>query len=182
MKLLSFKTFIAAMALSTAAISHAGNLSDPTITMKGLNDYCKAGVSTQICSPSSSIEHNGSLAELKNVNFEVNRKLKFTVEEPGKDEWRLPTDGTGDCEDYVLAKVQKLLALGWNSNDLRIGVMKNDEGYHAVLVATVDNVSYYLDSYYSDVKPTTSRLKDDMEWERIQVPGTRLFVKYNGKN
>ena len=50
------------------------------------------------------------------------------------EKWSLPTDGYGDCEDYVLLKRKMLIDAGWPREALLITVVRDKKGEgHAVL-------------------------------------------------
>ena len=63
------------------------------------------------------------------------------------EKWSLPTDGYGDCEDYVLLKRKMLIDDGWPPEALLITLVrdKNDEG-HAVLTVKTDKGEFILDN------------------------------------
>jgi len=68
------------------------------------------------------------------------------------DRWDIPTDGKGDCEDYVLRKRQVLVAAGMPRAALRVAVVINElnEG-HAVLLALTSGGDLVLDNRTGDV-------------------------------
>jgi predicted transglutaminase-like cysteine proteinase len=119
--------------------------------------------------------------ELIDVNFEVNKKIKYqedmeTYNRP--DFWEI-ADDRGDCDDYVLAKRAKLEELGWDVlTDLSIALCWTEFGqYHAVLIAKTDRGDYVLDNRFDRVKPWRDW---PYKWDRIQV-GTewRKICAYN---
>ncbi len=68
------------------------------------------------------------------------------------EKWSLPTDGYGDCEDYVLLKRKMLIDAGWPRQALLITVVrdKKDEG-HAVLTVKTDKGEFILDNQNENV-------------------------------
>lgn len=99
----------------------------------------------------------------------------------GADHWDVVNDsGNGDCEDYVLTKAQQLISTGWNPNDLRVGVLKYRNTFHAVLVATIGDKSYFLDNNANEVKPVNRFPGNGMSWYLIQIPGSVNFTTFNG--
>lgn len=86
----------------------------------------------------------GSLdaAALLDAAARINRQVNGAVAEMSDienygsiDRWTLPTNGRGDCEDFVLEKYRLLLAAGADSRDLSIAVVLDRNGdNHAVLV------------------------------------------------
>jgi len=68
------------------------------------------------------------------------------------EKWSLPTDGYGDCEDYVLLKRKMLIDAGWPREALLITVVrdKKNEG-HAVLTVKTDKGEFVLDNQNEEV-------------------------------
>jgi len=66
--------------------------------------------------------------------------------------WQYPTDGAGDCNSYVLAKQQALLALGWPRSALLMAAAwtETHEG-HLVLVARTTSGDLVLDNRVPEV-------------------------------
>lgn len=66
--------------------------------------------------------------------------------------WTYP-DGSGDCEDYVLAKRRMLIELGWPASALLITVVRDEDGLgHAVLTVTTDRGEFVLDNKTSQIR------------------------------
>lgn len=63
------------------------------------------------------------------------------------EKWDYPTDGKGDCEDYVLLKRKLLMEAGFPRQALLITVVrdKKNDG-HAVLTVKTDRGEYVLDN------------------------------------
>lgn len=94
-----------------------------------------------------------NISDLVKVNAAVN-VMPYTsdVEKYGvPDFWaRITDEGTGDCEDYALGKLNELLKLGWPISALRLACVYVETGeYHAVLVVVENNVAYVLDNRQS---------------------------------
>jgi predicted transglutaminase-like cysteine proteinase len=70
------------------------------------------------------------------------------------EKWSLPTDGYGDCEDYVLLKRKMLIDAGWPREALLVAVVrdKKNDG-HAVLIVKTDKGEYALDNQNENVLP-----------------------------
>jgi predicted transglutaminase-like cysteine proteinase len=79
------------------------------------------------------------------VNLEVTPLTDMEIW--GQEElWSYP-DGQGDCEDYVLEKRRRLMALGVPAGDLMITVVRQANGDgHAVLTVRTSNGEYILDN------------------------------------
>jgi predicted transglutaminase-like cysteine proteinase len=72
------------------------------------------------------------------------------------EKWSLPTDGYGDCEDYVLFKRKMLIDAGWPKEALLITVVRDRKGEgHAVLTVKTDKGEFILDNQNETVLPWT---------------------------
>ncbi|TXJ13984.1 MAG: transglutaminase [Afipia sp.] len=68
------------------------------------------------------------------------------------EKWSYPTDGYGDCEDYVLLKRKMLIDAGWPREALLITVVRDKKGEgHAVLTVKSDKGEFILDNQNEDV-------------------------------
>ena len=89
------------------------------------------------------------------VNAGINQMLTYAPDSATyrqEDHWATLNEtvsrGVGDCEDYAIAKMWVLAAIGFRLSDMSVLVVK-DIGRnlpHAVLMVTVDDDSYLLDS------------------------------------
>lgn len=70
------------------------------------------------------------------------------------DQWDIPTDGRGDCEDFALLKRKRLMQAGFPRQALLMTVVKetNGEG-HAILTVKTDQGEFALDNLDDAVKP-----------------------------
>jgi predicted transglutaminase-like cysteine proteinase len=93
--------------------------------------------------------------DLLRVNHWVNEKIKpmTDMEHWGViEKWSLPTDGYGDCEDYVLLKRKTLIDAGWPREALLITVVRDKMGEgHAVLTVKSDKGEFILDNQNENV-------------------------------
>jgi predicted transglutaminase-like cysteine proteinase len=72
------------------------------------------------------------------------------------EKWSYPTDGYGDCEDYVLLKRKLLMQAGWPREALLITVVRDKKGEgHAVLTVKTDKGEFVLDNQEEEVLPWT---------------------------
>jgi predicted transglutaminase-like cysteine proteinase len=63
------------------------------------------------------------------------------------EKWAYPSDGYGDCEDYVLLKRRMLMDAGWPASALLITVVRDQKGDgHAVLTVSTDKGDFILDN------------------------------------
>jgi predicted transglutaminase-like cysteine proteinase len=93
--------------------------------------------------------------DLVRVNRWVNENIKpmTDMDHWGViEKWSLPTDGYGDCEDYVLLKRKMLIDAGWPREALLITVVRDkmNEG-HAVLTVKTDKGEFVLDNQNENV-------------------------------
>lgn len=89
------------------------------------------------------------LDTLNRVNLAVNASIR-PKNDDGQDSWDLGKS-TGDCEDYVLMKRELLAKLGWPRSALRITVVHDGTGYHAVLLATTQQGEFVLDNMSAEL-------------------------------
>lgn len=97
---------------------------------------------------------------LLTINTKVNNEI-----EPVSDmdhwgvveSWDYPTDGKGDCEEYVLLKRQRLIKAGLPREALLITVVRDleNEG-HAVLTVRTDHGDLILDNKRQQIMPWTA--------------------------
>lgn len=97
------------------------------------------------------------LAQLEKVNSSINEAVDpvTDMEHFGETErWSYPSDGKGDCEDYVLAKRKALLDMGWPASVLLITVVRDKDGDgHAVLTVVTDHGDLILDNQVAEILP-----------------------------
>lgn len=90
------------------------------------------------------------------LNTQVNASIRpmNDLDIYGKDEvWAYPTDGVGDCEDYVLEKRRALARSGLSLGNLLITVVRKQDGEgHAVLTIRTDRGDFVLDNLTNDVR------------------------------
>jgi predicted transglutaminase-like cysteine proteinase len=94
--------------------------------------------------------------ELLAINNDTNRDIEPVTDMDHwgvAERWSYPTDGKGDCEDYVLEKRRKLMAAGWPRQALLITVVRDKKGDgHAVLTVKTDRGDFILDNQEKKVK------------------------------
>ncbi|MBO9197055.1 transglutaminase-like cysteine peptidase [Rhizobium sp. 16-449-1b] len=99
-----------------------------------------------------------ALRALQEVNRFVNSKVKPTEDRIAKgrrsDNWTLPVNNKGDCEDYALLKMKTLLDIGFPTSKLALSVVLDRSGEnHLVLIARLKSGDYVLDNLAYNVKP-----------------------------
>lgn len=98
------------------------------------------------------------------INSLTNREIRPQAERPGApDYWKIGGPA-GDCEDYALAKRERLIRAGFPSSSLVLATAHLMSGeYHAVLLLRTDQGDYVLDNLAADVLPVPkARLKFQM--------------------
>lgn len=121
---------------------------------------------------------NARIATLQRVNVSVNRSIEPMSDQKahGRREVWLASTRAGDCEDYVLAKRNKLLRRGFKPGHLRIAVGRSRGEVHAVLVVRTRQGDLVLDNNTDEVLPVNrSRMRfaklqsatDSAKWVRV---------------
>jgi predicted transglutaminase-like cysteine proteinase len=105
--------------------------------------------------PREIVLSSAAWGELDKVNRWVNHHVRpmTDLDHWGVEEkWSIPTDGYGDCEDYVLLKRKMLVELGWPREALLITIVrdKSDEA-HVVLTVKSDKGEFILDNQYENI-------------------------------
>ena len=92
---------------------------------------------------------------INTVNTDINSEIWPETDLQNYDRqeyWVVPTDGYGDCEDYALAKQQRLLDAGMPYSALRLAIVLTARGKrHAVLTVTTSGGDYVLDNLLGPV-------------------------------
>ena len=124
----------------------------------GWVEFCaqnKSECDTKPTAPRDVVLSPKAWTDLVRVNAYFNEQVKPVTDQEHwgvVERWSYPTDGYGDCEDYVLAKRRMLIKAGWPREALLITVVrdKNGEG-HAVLTVKTDKGEYVLDNQENEV-------------------------------
>lgn len=114
------------------------------------------------------------LETLARVNTAVNAAIR-PVPDAGADRWELNA-AQGDCEDYVLMKREMLARLGWPRSALRITVVRDAQGYHAVLVAETDQGGFVLDNMTQNLTRVSQNPYEFVVSQSIDTPGAWVRV------
>ncbi|MGO9360912.1 MAG: transglutaminase-like cysteine peptidase [Xanthobacteraceae bacterium] len=118
-------------------------------------DDCRGGPTT----PRDIVMTQQAWKDLLSVNRWVNETIKPMTDMDHwgvVEKWSYPTDGYGDCEDYVLMKRKILIEAGWPREALLITVVRDKKGDgHAVLTVKSDKGEFILDNQAEDVLPWT---------------------------
>lgn len=93
--------------------------------------------------------------ELQTINLEVNLAVKPLSDQAQYntiEKWTYPFSGNGDCEDYVLLKMRRLMERGWPQSVLLITVVRDEHGEgHAVLTVRTGRGDLILDNKNSRI-------------------------------
>jgi predicted transglutaminase-like cysteine proteinase len=151
--------FRTAILILTVLLANRANAEQPLYAMVGDTtkapigwvDFCKenpvecGGGPTE---PHDIVMSESAWRDLNKVNRWVNETVKpmTDMDHWGViEKWSLPTDGYGDCEDYVLLKRKMLIDAGWSRAALLITVVRNGDGEgEAVLTVKTDKGEFIL--------------------------------------
>ena len=134
------------------------SLGEATRAPIGWVEYCAEspadcrGGATQ---PRDIVMSQAAWRDLVKVNRWVNETVKPLTDQEHWgviEKWSLPSDGYGDCEDYVLLKRKMLIDAGWPREALLITVVRDKKGEgHAVLTVKTDKGEFILDNQNEQV-------------------------------
>lgn len=129
------------------------------------------------------------LEQLRGLNRFVNREIAYRADAARfarADYWASPAEvlaGSGDCEDYAIAKFVSLIDLGFSNRQLRIAVVRDTVRRidHAVLTVALDGRTYVLDSLFDEPVPHQYVLQYDpvysvnldTRWAHVVTPQIR---------
>jgi predicted transglutaminase-like cysteine proteinase len=156
---------VAAVLLGIASPASAGDekslyasLGDVTRSPIGWVEYCSDNPGECAGGPTEArdiVITQTAWRDLLRVNRWVNETVKpmTDMDHWGViEKWSLPTDGYGDCEDYVLLKRKMLTDAGWPREALLITVVRDKKGEgHAVLTVKTDKGEFILDNQNESV-------------------------------
>jgi predicted transglutaminase-like cysteine proteinase len=134
------------------------SLGDTTRAPIGWVEFCAESPGecrTNASEPRDIVMTQAAWRDLLRVNRWVNETVKpmTDMEHWGViEKWSIPTDGYGDCEDYVLMKRKLLIDAGWPREALLITVVRDKQGEgHAVLTVKTDKGEFILDNQNENV-------------------------------
>jgi predicted transglutaminase-like cysteine proteinase len=164
--LIGFGIVLAAMgsasAQSIAPITTAALVTSDTLPPIGWVQFCgdePQECNVQALSPRPATLDDRRWKQLVRINREVNDEIEpvSDLEHWGTlEKWSFPTDGKGDCEDYVLEKRKRLIDAGWPRQALLVTVVRDRKGDgHAVLTVKTDRGDFVLDNQEVRVKGWT---------------------------
>lgn len=148
---------VQAAGLARSAYAPVGNA---TSVPAGYMQFCRDNPAD--CAPSTGEARDVVLSktawrDLVTLNEQVNEAIEpvTDLENYGTVEWwAYPTNGKGDCEDYVLLKRKLLIDSGWPRSALLITVVRDRKGDgHAVLMVKTDRGEFVLDNQEPKILP-----------------------------
>ncbi len=111
-------------------------------------EYCRGGGVSRIDATDEVLEL------LRRVNGSVNRAIR-PRNDAGADVWTF-NPASGDCEDYVITKRQRLIEAGVSPGALRIAVVTTRQGEpHAVLIVKTLQGDFVLDNLTNSIRPVS---------------------------
>ncbi len=122
-----------------------------------------------------------TLDDLKIVNTKCNlMPYKSDPERYKKPElWKEIDEEGGDCEDFAIAKMQRLKAMGLPIEQMRLGVCfvepsagEKKDRYHAILLVDLEGTTYVLDNRHP--YPMEYDFLN-YEWHKLQIAGTQTW-------
>lgn len=123
-----------------------------------------------------------TLADVQLINSKINLlPYKADAARYFTPEWWCEIDeGGGDCDDYAVAKLRKLLAAGMSISALRFATAfvepsfapEKKDRYHAVLLADLDQ-TYVLDNRQTLLRTPERAEKAGYEFHKIQIAGAQ---------
>lgn len=104
----------------------------------------------------------GQARQVDMINAWVNHRLRFVDDPAGADRWAPASQslqrGTGDCEDYAIAKMKLLEAAGYDRHAMFLVIARDlvRQADHAVLAVRVGEELMILDNMTDRVLPSSS--------------------------
>ena len=144
-----------------AAESNSGYVAvgGTTLVPYGWVDFCARYKGECDTASASALDVNATPAAMKRIrqiNAWVNANVKPMSDKDHwgvVDRWDYPSDGYGDCEDYVLLKRRLLINEGYPRQGLLVTVVRDEKGDgHAVITVKTNKGEYVLDNLEDEVR------------------------------
>ena len=138
---------------------------------------CSSGVGLLLKKAALMARAKPTMDALSLINSSVNNVIRYRADTV--DKWSTPVEtaqsGTGDCEDFAIAKMWLLRSIGYRADQLQLVVLRDTRttAFHAVLAVHVGGTSYILDNMSSRVVPDVM-LKNYVPIESFA--GDRMFI------
>jgi predicted transglutaminase-like cysteine proteinase len=125
----------------------------------GWVDFCERYYGECLAEPVPAADANLSTGMWHDIE-QINKSINTAIEPVSDldhwgvtDQWDLPIDGKGDCEDYALLKRKLLIAAGVPRQALLMTVVRDENGDgHAVLTLKSTRGDYILDNKVDEVR------------------------------
>jgi predicted transglutaminase-like cysteine proteinase len=154
--------FVTLLAMTSAAKANErliyASVGDTSRAPIGWVDFCADNpkdCSAGPTQPRDIVMTQAAWKDLVRVNRWVNETIRPMTDQEHWgviERWSYPTDGHGDCEDYVLLKRKMLIEAGWPREALLVTVVRDKKGDgHAVLTVKTDKGEFILDNQNESV-------------------------------
>ena len=121
--------------------------------------------------------------QLRKVQKDANNAMDYQTDLDQfkvREYWTLPTEiGTklqGDCEDFALLKMKRLVDLGWPREELKLTTCwiepANPQSYHCVLTVDTNEGTYNLDINFNDIILWN---RTGYKWHKRERPGEKKW-------
>lgn len=120
-------------------------------------------------------EYSGWLADqgIENINLTVNDRITDAHDEAqyGFEKWVVwPESGAGDCDDYVVTKLQELFKAGYDRKNFRMASAHTEFGeFHIVILVNLDGRIGVLDNRRDFIVPAEIL---PYRWQAVEDPET----------
>lgn len=166
---------IALSILAAASLAACAEMPvEPTTSNQFMGEYTRTSAVSTKWQP---VSHEAAVARVKGntiaeINDAVNASIRYVAEPDGQDHWQTPAEtfalGTGDCEDFAIAKYYELKARGL-AGQAWVMVLKTSNGQaHAALAVADHGQVVVLDNRSDYSKP--------MPWAEYARLNTALFT------
>jgi predicted transglutaminase-like cysteine proteinase len=111
---------------------------------------CATGIGALLARAALKAEGQPALEALTLVNSSVNHLIRYRSD--ANDHWATPVEtaarGSGDCEDFAIAKLWLLRSIGYTPSQLQLVILRDTRtrAFHAVLAVHVNGQRYILDN------------------------------------
>lgn len=157
---------LVAAAVLAGSPAHAASVRSPMLTVGevtrppiGWVEFCQEHAPDCVPDPAAARDTAAagrSWREVLRINTLVNETIRplTDLEHHGvMEKWSYPSDGYGDCEDYVLLKRRMLMDQGWPRAALLVTVVRDQKGDgHAVLTVSTNKGDFILDNQTPEVR------------------------------
>ena len=154
---MTFQSQSVASSMTQATYAAVGN---DTSVPYGWVDFCRRYAGECPSTGTQAMDINltpKAMKAIERINKWVNSNIEAVSDKDHwnvVDQWDYPTDGKGDCEDFVLLKRKLLAEEGFPIQALLVTVVKDQQNEgHAVLTLKTNRGEYVLDNMKDGVKP-----------------------------